>query len=540
MKKRIISFVLMLNIVASLSGCSQKEDKKFKSNNVESICSEESNNKESNFSDESNNSLDLINYDTFIEKINDIDVEYKNEEYYPTLDEIELYQERIDYSQECSNEEINYFNLYNYIKNNTMSKYEKSNGIFDDASDIKQTNIRIALKLALENIFSNATNNVKEDICRLKDASIIVSSLSGSVVGKWNSLNLTIIIDYDKIYSSWSKGYINVDFLTYLSELIEHEINHVRQDKCSCRFNSSVKSICMNDTYMLYGNSQELYLSLFFESSAEALLYKDNYLINSRKSSDYTYYERRDYETLLLMLKAFEANSTIDGYYNAILDSDLQAFWNYFNLKTDKEKLNFYRLLYSLDTLCGLTPLYKKFQGDDNNLTYGELFDGVGTDYRIQIAKDSVVDLIKSINNNNLELDDSLMLYLFIKSKALNLNIRFTKENKSILQEEYDKKFVDSVIIIEDEFLKFIQNKYNIDLKDLKEKLNSYELKNSLDDFMGYALGKEVNDENIDKFDKLLKMFPIIKYVLWTKDYDNSNYDIDVKQNSYNKKLIKQ
>ena len=530
MKKRIIALVLALNMIINLSGCASKSKK----NDNDKAPLEY----EDTIHDQDEEKTEYIDYASNI--INGVKTHYGFDDYYPTDDTINSYKALADSTVMCSLDDTNYIQLLNIIEENTIRKYGKNNGIFiipgqfysdEELAKLSQINqnTKIAIKNAIKNIFENASNNIQEDISTLKNISIINSDLqeldetnnhTNLVLGLWEKEKLTITIDYNAIvsdliavnYDRKEKGRNEIDLVEYLTRTIEHEINHTRQYAYDKRLENNQKYENIN---LMEGPS------FFSESSAEAELYifKDFKDLLNEESFDYTYYDERSFETLLFLLAVFQNNS-IEGYYNAIFDSDLKAFWDYFKLENSEELQRFYSILYSIDTLCGRTDLSEKICDGKNQTSIGNLKENVGTSYLIDLFKFNIIDLISATEKDNLSLEDSLMLYLYSKSYITDSSyaIVFHENEYGKIEKEYNDYYISAIQTIENAFIEYISVKYKLTTLEIKEMIESFDLNIRLSSFIDYTLGNNYycseNDKN--SFDNLLKKYPIIKHMLWT------------------------
>lgn len=176
MKKRLISLALALNVIFNLAACSKEEHNETSTNNV-SVTDLNTDNDTTQI-----NAKD-VDINSFITNINQYNIPYAYNEYYPNEEDIKEYlMKEIDIPKHTDDD---YTNIFDCIKNNTIKKYQNSIIFNDDEllssyeKEIKQ-NTQIALKKALNNIFENATNDILEDICQLKSTSIVIADLSNN------------------------------------------------------------------------------------------------------------------------------------------------------------------------------------------------------------------------------------------------------------------------------------------------------------------------------------------------------------------------
>lgn len=502
MKKRIISFVLMINILVNLSGCIIKNNNNNVNEEIVTLEIEDN---------------DILN--DFINKINDINPIYKYSLHYPDEYLISKYQRLAKSTNECTNTNTDYSNLSNIIINNTIEKYGTLNGLFiidditynkEEYSKLLEINsyTKIALKRAINNIFKNSTNNISEDICKLKDICIINDNLQGEsdsyILGIYDNDNLTIKIDYRWIYNLYILDYNNykekeISFIDYLTMVIEHELNHVRQYICSDRIENGQKyvNISMKDS------------SFMLEATAESELHNN---FSNISPTEYSYYLERNLESLLLLTTVFKDNKNIVDYYNAIYDSNLNKLYEFFELKSKEDYITFYNIIYTMNTITCRTDLSSALIHNGYD-TIGKIKEELGNYYLIDIMKISMKDLVSSIDKNNLSLDECIIYYLFIKSYMV-----------------YDVKFDgftnQSINNIENAYVNYLSKKYDVREDEIKELLTSDKYYEILDNLCGEVLFNDYDNYYKD----ILNRYPIMKNIIWNKycfsnslqKYDNS------------------
>ena len=547
MKKRIMSLALSLNILLGLSSCIRKEKHKNYENSTPTSSIEEISNTsevESSIDNLDEETIQKISCDVFINNINNIGVVYNNEDCYPTLDDVKIYNDRIQNNQKCMNQESDYRKLFEMIRENTIAKYGKENGVFrvpdkeytsQEILDLHNKGLYVAMALSsiLEKFLKNDSNNVLEDYCRLKEVSIIIDNSeqteSNDALGKWDNDSSTITIYYQRIIKSWEYLCIGDDeklnneyeFYLYLQKIVKHEVDHARQSICSCKRKKLQKQdeniVYINDVLNMEGTDP--YLSFMTESSAEAIIYNGNYLMNESGHFDYAYCNEREREILLFLLSVFCDNREVTDYYNAILDGNLEAFFKFFDVNSDQEILNLYKILYSLDALSCRNALASKIANGRDSILHIELEEQVGYGYLEEIFKNSIIDLITSTNNNDLELDDCVMLYLYVKSYVTNYSFtgHTEKDEESNNIIIYDDSYMRILLAVEREFINFLCSKYRLTVDEAQEKLENRGFNSRLYEFEKFVLGEYYDYEYHNSFNQLINIYPMLYNIIWTK-----------------------
>lgn len=546
MKNRFISLFLAINILTSgviLTACSKnKNDQKIgKSISIETELPTESVTEET-----LNKYLDAEFLNEIKEKIDSVNIEYLNSDYYPNEETIKEYKEMANKKIECPEESsISYPDIISKIRDNTIEKYGDSNGAFypkySTSTDLEKeiyNNFEYAISESLKHIFSKKNNNYQEDLCSIKSISIVNGSLSGeeeesdiNALGLFDKDSNTVYIDYEKIVETYKK--INsyrieqekdeITFKKYLTDILEHELNHVRQYPCSHRIKNGDKG----EETVFFDND---HTSFIIESSAESGIYNYNNSYEKLENSYYTYTLYRESEALLMLLAAFKDNKDLNGYYEAIYDCDEKKFWDYFELDNDEKLKNFHKIFYAFNTIHGRTELSKKAYGNKNKAARKELEELVGDSYLIDMMKFIVKDLITATERDNLSIDDSLLLYMISKSYISDEAKTIIKDEDGSYHNEYSEDFIKSYKEIEDYYKEYLIYKFDISLEELNDIFISNKVKNDLYDFDNYVK-KDYSNISSSMYERSLSLkekYPVLTSILNTKlllIYNTNDFD---------------
>ena len=500
MKKRIVSFILTLNIMISVASTTYDENKKIY--HISGLDDYEPNT--------------LIE---FLDLIYKVPADYSYNAYYPQTKEIDVSFESDDFIEHTN--DLDYRDLVNVIRENSLKKYDQECGLFYDSNKayseeekvtIEEIDrmITFTLQEAINLVFLSSTNDAREDICKLRNLTIKKESLPNDKLAFYISDN-TIVLDYHKIISGIEKNSMfytdkkekNQALADILIAVFHHEINHARQNICEHRINSrgDVTNISLEK------------ISFYIEASAESARYQlDKNATYDRIVTGPFFYDReRKFENLLFLLVVFKENKIIDSYYNAIFDSDYRSFLNFFEIDDIEKLKTFKNIICSIDTLCERTELYEK----RFSISKEDIVKEVGCTYLIDIFKIALKDLMTAIEKENISYDDSIMLYLFIKNYITDRE--FTVYSDAFKNEKtYDRKYVDSILILEKIFEEYLIKKFDTSTIDFTSSENIIRLS----EFENYALGVNTSGS---EFAYLLNKYPIIKNIITTRRCISSN-----------------
>lgn len=475
-----------------------------------------------------------LNIASYLEAIMSVPIMYNYEEYYLTYEQVEKLILEAEKKVECHNEysgnlEEEIEELISQIEDNSLKflegypEYERILwfkdlylGELDTDVDFLNIVFNITLKFALKHCLEDATNDIAEDICKLKELSIVAkrgnfqddeSIVFGSYLPELNAIVLNIDTIYQELLNEKNEEELGV---LELDEAIEktllHELNHVRQQACSCRLEEDAPSTL---------EYQDAY-SFIMEASAESALYnqEQDYMAFYKEKYDYTYYFERERETLILLLGLFHDDIKIDDYYNAIFDSDLEAFYRFCGVKTEEEKYVLHKIWFALDSLESFNSFPYEVTGE-KVLTRGKIQDIVGTSYCVDIFKLVLSHMVDyTFSNSELTVEDNLALFNIIKSIIVEeaRKLEETGNEEDPYYFVYDAETKSSIKELENLYIDFLSDYYEMseeELRDLEQKcdISLYRCNANSDDL------SFVYRYNFDEY-LFLDKYPILKYIL--------------------------
>lgn len=475
-----------------------------------------------------------LNIASYLEAIMSVPIMYNYEEYYLTYEQVEKLILEAEKKVECHNEysgnlEEEIEELISQIEDNSLKflegypEYERILwfkdlylGELDTDVDFLNIVFNITLKFALKHCLEDATNDIAEDICKLKELSIVAkrgnfqddeSIVFGSYLPELNAIVLNVDTIYQELLNEKNEEELGV---LELDEAIEktllHELNHVRQQACSCRLEEDAPSTL---------EYQDAY-SFIMEASAESALYnqEQDYMAFYKEKYDYTYYFERERETLILLLGLFHDDIKIDDYYNAIFDSDLEAFYRFCGVKTEEEKYVLHKIWFALDSLESFNSFPYEVTGE-KVLTRGKIQDIVGTSYCVDIFKLVLSHMVDyTFSNSELTVEDNLALFNIIKSIIVEeaRKLEETGNEEDPYYFVYDAETKSSIKELENLYIDFLSDYYEMseeELRDLEQKcdISLYRCNANSDDL------SFVYRYNFDEY-LFLDKYPILKYIL--------------------------
>lgn len=481
------------------------------SNNVYAVELEVSNEQDSNT--DFDEAADDIN-DFFIKMASIIPV-YNWESFYPTMEEIDEILAVAENGAECENTNTDYELLTDILIENSIRCSNEQNKIFSSENDL---DMRLALDRAIHNIFKTPSN-VAEDFCSISEYGIVNEKLEGETLGLCCYDEKLLKIDYEKIQSyftsSKQESKFNIDFVTYLSCIVEHELNHCREYFCRHREAKGQKneSISYKDT-----------LNFMIESAAESQVYccDGSRDLRDRSTYDYAYYEERENESLLFLLCCFREDRKIEDYYKAIFDCDLKALYEFYGLETKEDIYTFYKIAYALDSLNVRSELSETLYYENGVTTIGEFKREIGFSYRVDLFKLSLKNLMQYIQKyDDLSIEESIFLYQFLKNyvtKDSYLSIHVSDHTY-----QYDETFVGLIYQLETIYDDFICNHYHVTVDDINN-IRNHMFFDSIDVYNGNKIPISIGLETQIDCYELLEKFPLLKNISWTSYMHRSSF----------------
>ena len=354
-------------------------------------------------------------------------------------------------------------NTNKYIEKHPSSNYINALDSDDVAYKPMTLNLKNTLRDEISLIQANQlSSNNNEDLCKLSDLVVLLytepidNALYGDYVNKDNKI--TIYLD-----NVANINYSSIDFYTQVSEIFLHEINHARQHICKDREEKG--ELAFNK-----------YTTSIVESSAESAIYNEN---NSKYYSDMIgneniYFSERCFEDELQLLTLTDEDTNLNDYYASIFDSDIDAFLDHFNIKTEKDKKAFLNILREKNAAFLRNNIAKDI-AFNYELTLKEASDIIGYGYKVEIMRLALRNVIAT-NMEREEKFTPLKLSLY-GNLIFNMACQGTVTESS----KQDERFIEQVNIF-----RKIYESYISDTCDISKELAT--------DYMGLLVDSDLDE----------------------------------------------
>lgn len=510
--KRISTSFIALSILISLSGC-MKNKKEETNDNYDEVIEDYIETPEETFDDEHEVDEQVLKDALFY--LDDIQPFYEYANLYPTEEQV---SEKLNYDDDYSHETISNIKdeierVVECIKNNSNKKYKnkklKSTLEFfvEENGQMTKRSIDLyeILKEALENTFLNATNDIAEDLCVLENVTLVVDygHYQNNTAMEYKSKDKTIIIYFNTILDSLEIS-ISSDIEDELKDVLYkdicHEIAHARQD--SCKHRSSENHMTLNEFTSV---------PTYIESTAESSLYSLKIDKNAKNHFGHPYIDEREQEALWLLIGV--TNPSIDEYYNAIFDADINAFYNFFGLESLDDKTAFNKILYAIDSLNGRTAFIALATGS-NVIERDALEKLVGYDYRTDIYRLALKNLAKyTCENPKFSLEENLLLFSLMKTMVAEDTYSYyygSEENTTC-----DISMARDMYLLTHYYYDFLGSTYGVNLNDIKNLETECNINYLINLANGADLSLYALEDEMKTCEKLIARFPVLKTILF-------------------------
>jgi hypothetical protein len=465
------------------------------------------------------------NLDDYKEYISSINPDYKYKDLY--IEHVGLINfDNLKDSKECNSKyDVNsdklIDNLVNTIKNNSNHYYLKNKFsnqnctyktafLLNNSKEDYEINFEKILSNVLKKIISTSSNNINEDICRMKSLVIILKTTDECVLGYYKNTENMIVLSINNIID---KNYNQQQ----IEQVLEHELNHLRQTSCHDKENT-------ND--FMIPNLLFPYTPYYIESSAESALYnlKIDNNSNDYTSNDYTYPKQRKEESFLLLLGLFKDNISLNDYYDAIFDKDIDKFMNYLGVESNEDANTLYRIIRTssayVDTFNEPSEL--------SIMNEHKKKETIGYAYRVDIFKQILENMINyTYEHKEFPLEENLVIFNIIRNICISDTYLSKKQIGSNVTYTYEESIVKDILKLNNKYKEFLCRYYNVDSNYINKYYNY--INSITNEIINTSKNTKKNKEITKEAATILKKFPILKAAL----FSNNNFYGD----SFNKYL---
>lgn len=348
----------------------------------------------------------------------------------------------------------------------------------------------------LEDIYKNGTNNVNEDFHKFKDLKIVIDgNIKNGIDGLYDDTDNLIALRFD--YNKYSYDLFREQYCDIIKHNILHELNHARQEMCSCRLNNGQELSSMDYCFP--------YVSFITESSAESSIFNQD--SDMERDFNYVYLNERTMEKYLFLLGMFKENNNVNDYYNAVFDSDWNRLFEFLDVSSKEDATSVMRIIDNINTLFGRSNKYynivvnsPELLNKDQNytLTFEDVRYEVGFNFKMDILKYYLEKLIVyTSNHEDFSLEENLMMFNYAVNLVISdsyISANYYEDGNGITKCDYgyDSNFISALNTIYAKYREFLRVYYNVNDDDMNmiESDNDYlrslfEMTNCIDSRIG-------------------------------------------------------
>lgn len=349
------------------------------------------------------------------------------------------------------------------LKNNEEYKKNEVMSLYKDLSNEELLSLCKLIVKTVNDFLNDNPDISKERIsCVLSDLKVFNTSFTMSIAYVTgdnimalspNMLNFVELLDTEK------------------TDSIIHEIVHLLQKGCNCDYE---KNSNLSHNYGFSYNFKNLKInsldySWLYEASAE------KNMSNYTGHNPLTYQYKIGYLESLSLVNLLNDNFKVNDTERLTFKKNLDCLFESFNVKTDKEKNEVLKLMYSievmqmepkefyeaLEKITGKTPDDESYLED---VCFRLKASVCGT-----LTKFFYRNLANSISNKNLTLQDVFYLISLFEND-INSHIHYDLKERM----EYNEVFMDNYISIQNTFFHYLAKSLNIDQSSVEELFNNY------------------------------------------------------------------
>lgn len=421
--------------------------------------------------------------DSYKEYISNINPEYKNDEIYTKNVGLVNFTElrntkkcpaKFDYK---SDKFID--NLVETIKRNSNSYYFKnksSNHHYDFESafildgdnnfNLKtQKMFEKALPKVLKKIIETSTNDIEEDICRMQTLKIVFTKTDKGIAGFY--VNTENMLGLSRVMTDYGQE--------ELEHVLEHELNHLRQSDCQHKYNGNYSLV----PETLFSDDP-----WYMESSPDSFICNQNLDSNYKKDANRKNDKIKE-ESFLLLLGLFHDDVTLDDYYNAIFDNDIDKFMKFVGMKDDKDANEIYKIIKTSSAYIDDIPGLEELSGMNDSKKKVE----IGYAYRVDIFKRILNNMIDyTYKHQDFTLEENLVIFNTIRNICAydtQLAYKYSSEEVEVI---FEDKVVRDMLKLDNKYNEFLCRYYNVSSDYIHKKYYNGKNINNVDAIMKEVL----------------------------------------------------
>lgn len=431
--------------------------------------------------------IDELDYLNFKDYISNKEVYYPGEELYGVEAALEKY-EQVDHTVKSSSGDL--------LVNNQVTTDSLYNRVLDNNKEYKKT---LAEEGGIK-FYEELKNKEIKEICE-----IIAKTVNDNIDnGLFDPVKMDSILSELKIFTDANptNAYVTSDFcmvvnkpmMTLLASqnpgidvfngTIVHETFHLGQT-------SSLDMREGNDYSTSYGamyrwnnlKVNPLFANWYIEAGCESMA------AQYRNEDPIFYKHMIGYLESINLATILNDDNVVNQSQNSSFNPELNDIFDQFGCKTDEEKYDVVKLLYSIDILqmksVDFINMYEEVNDKDlSEEEYGDMQFAIKNSAITTLSKHFYNNLLDKVQKENLSLQDTFYL-VNIWENDINSHLKYNQIDRL----DYNKEFMPGYVEMQDEFFTVIANASNLSFDEI---VNLFE---------GYALTLDTNIELVSNSD---------------------------------------
>lgn len=446
-------------------------------------------------------------YDIVLDEISNVNLDYSYCEYYDLRNSLNKYnnvESKIGKNDRLiTNGKIDVNKLYNLVLENN-SKYLNSKNKDYYTTELSSSEIKNVCNSIVDII---NTNSIKYDV---KNISYVFSKLT--IVKKTTTTSFAYVTDPSKTcdficlvinptlidtYENLAKIKGESDNKEFNEKILYHEVMHLFQNLS----NDFIKENGLEaGPFRKFENDPDVkvnstWIKWLLEGSAE------KEMMNNLSTNASNYKKTLSYLNTYDLSRIFDDSYKPGDLSKSVYTTDLNEMFNMLNIRSEKDKIDFLNLVYSIDITQNKNEDFWKYYEEKNNITVDN---SLKRKIIVDIRKDAIKNLsstyykglLSSIKNRKIKDINTVFYFLRLWELDSANHIESTTKECSKTIDDY----INWQETVENSFFEIISNNINLSYDEVKSLYNDYAL-------TSIKNGKTVNNYDESVFNDIQNNF---------------------------------
>ncbi|MCI5733312.1 MAG: hypothetical protein MR296_04725 [Tenericutes bacterium] len=431
-----------------------------------------------------NSKINITNndYNNVLDEIENVDLSYDYSKYYDLENSLSEYNSKTSKEGKnnnlITNDKIDYNKLYNSVLKNNK-KYLNSNTKDYYTKELSSSEIKKVCDVIMEVIDANSKDYDINNISYLFSKLVIVeksTTTSFAYVTDPSKSNdfICLVINPTLMdsYSDLAKIKGEEDNVEFNKKVLWHELMHLLQN-LSNDFNK--ENGLESGPFKKFENSDvkvnSTWIRWLLEGSAERKMVDD---LSTNPSN---YKRTLSYLTTYDLSRIFDDDYEVGDLSKSVYTNNLNEMFNKLNIKSDKDKINFLKMMYSIDITQNKNEDFWQYYEEKNNV---KLEDSDKREIIIELRKEAVKDmsstyykgLLSSLKSG--KINDINTVFYFLRLWEIDSSSHLESTTNECSKTVLD--YVKWQNNVENSFFEAISNNTKLSYDEVKDLYDNYSL----------------------------------------------------------------